>query len=467
MKQKRIVTVLLLGLLAVMPLAGCARKISEEPAGGTAITESGQPEAGTTAPGTEPGQPETGTAAPGTESGQPEEGTTEPGTETGNPEAGTAAPETESDKTEVRPLKTIYQDYFTIGMALNPTTIGEKYQDTILANIGTVTCENEMKPDYLLDKKASQEGAASDPAFVAVKFEAAGKLIAFCEENGLKMRLHTLVWHAQTPEWFFHEDYDVEKELADGEIMKERMKKYISGVIGYLDEEHPDLIMAIDVVNEAFNGDGDWGVKETDNRWYDTLGSDYVYYAFLYAKEALEASQHMQDVTLVYNDYGMMHKVDKVLNGLQGIFEKYGAHPEDYVDAIGLQAHLDTKTSISGFIKAMKRYGDAGYELQITELDIGIPEVGIGEDPEEKDLDTQGRKYRYLMEALMDLKEDGYPVTQVTVWGLSDDHSWRRGTGGKDAHALLWGYDMAEKPAIRGMALCDDVKSYFTYGLDY
>ena len=43
-------------------------------------------------------------------------------------------------------------------------------------------------------------------------------------ENPIKMRGHVLVWHAQTPEWFFHEDYDASKPY----VTKEEMDKAVA-----------------------------------------------------------------------------------------------------------------------------------------------------------------------------------------------------------------------------------------------
>ena len=372
-----------------------------------------------------------------------------------------------NDKESVGALMDLYKDYFKIGIALNPMTIGQEYKDTILANFNSMTCENEMKPDYIMDKNKSQEGVKEDDTFIAVSFSNCEEQLRFCEENKIQIRLHTLVWHAQTPDWFFYENYDTQQQLADAATMKKRMKNYIEEVIHYFDTEHPNLIYSIDVVNEAFNGEGTYKIKETENLWYDTIGYDYVYYAFLYTKEAIDASENMKDVTLAYNDYAMMHKVDTVSNGLEKIFAEHDSDVHEYVDVIGFQSHLDITTKMADFAKAVRRFCEMGYEVQVTELDIGIPDVKVGEEPEEKNLFTQGAKYRSLMERMMALVDEGYNISSVTVWGISDDHSWRKADKGFDAHALLWGKDMKEKPALRGMALAEDITSYYTYGLDH
>ena len=94
---------------------------------------------------------------------------------------------------------------------------------------------------------------------------------------------------------------------------------------------------------------------------------------------------------------------------------------------------------------AAKSFCDAGYELQITELDIGIKGAKT-EDAYKK----QARKYRSLFKNMQEMAEDGYPVTAVIVWGLNDQLSWRRGED-----ALLFDGAMNPKAAYYG-ALQDD-----------
>ena len=225
----------------------------------------------------------------------------------------------------VAPLKDIYAENFKIGVALNTVTIGKTYKEEVTRHFNSVTCENEMKTDAVLDHAKSKKGVTEDPAFVATGFGRSQSIINYCKENNMQMRYHTLVWHAQTPDWFFRVDYDSSKDYVDMETMKLRMKNFIFQVIEYYDTEHPGLIYAIDVVNEAFNGNGKYNTTDYDNNgWYQTMGHEYIYYAFLYTREAIEASENMKDVTLVYNDYGMTGKVDRVLTNLPEMFAEHG-----------------------------------------------------------------------------------------------------------------------------------------------
>ena len=365
-------------------------------------------------------------------------------------------------------LKDIYAENFKIGVALNTHTIGAAYEEEVTRHFNSVTCENEMKTDAVLKRAESQQGVKEDPTYVVTGFDRSKKIVDYCIKNGMQMRYHTLVWHAQTPDWFFRVDYDSSKDYVDAETMKMRMKNYIFQVIEYYDTNYPDLIYAIDVVNEAFNGSGKYNTTDyADNGWYKTLGHEYVFYAFLYAREAIEASENMKEVSLVYNDYGMTGKVDRVITNLPRMFEEHGKDVHDYVDAIGMQSHLSTNDVMQNFLNAAQKFVDAGYELQLTELDIGIADNKVGQEPTKDLYLRQAKKYRYIMDGLLAIQAKGGVISNVTVWGFSDGHSWRANDNGYDARALLFTKGMEEKLALRGMARCDDIASLYDIGIKY
>lgn len=354
-----------------------------------------------------------------------------------------AAGQTEESGETVRleqGLAAIYEDNYPVGVALPGQVFADigKYEELILKNFNSITCENEMKPDFLLDQEASRGDLEHTYLDAAVSFDSCMPAVLFAADHGMKMRLHTLVWHSQTPKWFFTEDYTEEGALVSREVMLARMENYIAKVLGYFGENYPGLIYAVDVVNEAFDkGNGDEnGVRMKDNLWYETVGDDYYYQAFVFARK--HASE---DMKLFYNDYGCADKTAMILEHLSG------AREEGLIDGIGMQSHLKSRDDIQHkFMFAVKAFCDAGYDVQATELDIGI------EDTEETSVMKQARKYRSFFGNMKKLQEEGYAVTGITVWGLHDGMSWRRNEA-----PLLFDGDMNPKKAYLGALLDDSV----------
>ena len=363
------------------------------------------------------------------------EGTDNTEGEDGNIVSGEPASGAEEEKgiVQAKGLAELYQENFPIGIALSGYILQntEQYGQVILENFNSITCENEMKPDSLLDQAASQANLEDAYLHAAVHFDNCMPAVKFASEHGMKIRFHTLVWHSQTPKWFFTEDYTDEGRLVDRDVMLARMENYIADVLGYFQENYPGLVYAVDVVNEAFDvGDGDeTGIRMNKNLWYETVGADYYYQAFVFARKYAS-----KDMKLFYNDYGCMDKADLILEHLAR------AREEGLIDGIGMQSHLSTDDKIQyKFMLAVKKFCDAGYEVQATELDIGVKE-----DSDSAFL-LQGRKYRSFFKNMKALQEEGYPVTGITVWGLNDDLSWRR-----DEKCLLFDGDMNPKNAYLG-----------------
>lgn len=324
-------------------------------------------------------------------------------------------------------LSEIYQDYFLIGGAVSVASWAPKtlisHGDLFKSQLNSLTAENAMKPDYLQPREG------------VFNFREPDNLIRFAEDNGMVVRGHTLVWHAQTPDWFFT-DLDgnliYEKDEvteAERQLVIDRMEAHIEKVMNHFG----DTVYAWDVVNEAVSDDMAH-IHRPDSPWVRTLGDDFIKIAFRKAREV------NPDIKLFYNDYNpeMVYKRGRTISMLRDMIND--GVP---IDGIGIQGHWDVGgTSIKEIEDALKMYIDLGLEIEITEMD-----VGIGDHTEEE----QAERYRQLFELF---KKYSDHITNVTLWGIADDASWRG-----DDDPLLFNRDHEPKPAF--WALVDTDKPWY------
>ena len=83
-------------------------------------------------------------------------------------------------------------------------------------------------------------------------------------------------------------------------------------------------------------------------------------------------------------------------------------------DGVGMQSHLGTTyPSVDYYIGAMKKFLNAGFEVQITEIDV----------TNKGDVDMANYVYNLLSQVCA-LKKGGAKITGITWWGLSDQVTW-------------------------------------------
>ena len=131
-------------------------------------------------------------------------------------------------------IKDVYEQVDLLaGTCLSETMINnEGYENLIKENFTSITLENDMKPEAILNKAASIE--AGD---LVVKFpEKTIDLLDWAKENDMSARGHVLVWYSQTPDWIFYEDFNETGDLVDRETLLNRMESYIKQVFELLDE---------------------------------------------------------------------------------------------------------------------------------------------------------------------------------------------------------------------------------------
>lgn len=380
------------------------------------------------------------------------------------------------DTSSYESLKELYSPYFKIGVASEAIShwdnalseIGNPAKEALITQeFNSLTFGNELKPDYNMGY-TSEDKTEEDLPFVIDK--AAKEMLDWAKDNGVPVRGHTLVWHSQCPDAIFCKNYtpvykdDAGKILdpecyVSADVMRKRLESYINHVMEYMYANgYGTTIYAWDVVNEAVEP----GTNSDDLRnsyWYQTMGNDFMYYAFKYAREAEQkysteyASLYDVDVNdeaalkaiqpkLFYNDYNEFQpaKRDAIIKNLTQKINGHSIVEDGYIDGVGMQAHIQDTTDIDTFIEALNAYSDAVGEVHITELDVAQTATGVNAEY------YQGAFYNKFFKALVAAKENGANLSCVTIWGLTDDNSWK-----KESSPLLFRSDLSKKLAFDGM----------------
>ena len=223
------------------------------------------------------------------------------------------------------------------------------------------------------------------------------------------------------------------------------MRDHIFAVAKYLSEGWGPFgggnpVVAFDVVNEAVADDDSFDDGLRRNEWYRILGEDYIELAFRYADEAFNGTYAApgadRPVTLFINDYQTENPAKRAR--YLALVDRLLASGVP-VDGIGHQFHVTGATSVDDLGAALDDAGGRGLVQAVTELDVP---TGRPESPGR--LLEQGYFYR---DAFRVFREHDDELFSVTVWGLYDARSWRRGEGAP----LIFDEGLRAKPAYYGI----------------
>ncbi|MBS6445223.1 MAG: endo-1,4-beta-xylanase [Ruminococcus sp.] len=314
-------------------------------------------------------------------------------------------------------LKDVYSSNFKFGTCIPNNELQDSTaMALVLKEFNSITCENEMKPDATL----VQNQCTDDN--IAVSLSNCASILDFCVENNIAVRGHTLIWHSQTPTWFFKENFTNDGAWVSKEVMNKRMESYIKNMFEAIKTQYPTLnLYAYDVANECINDGAVYGTPSTYCRtageninnghspWVQVYGDNsFVEQAFTYARKYAP-----DGCKLFYNDYNeyMGDKMLAIKDMVQDLYDK------GLLDGIGMQSHLGMSfPSVEGYKNALDLYNTIGCEIQVTELDIAS----------EGNTVAHTEKYKQIMQAIIDTDKNGNHVSAVCVWGTTDNYSWRK-----------------------------------------
>jgi len=371
--------------------------------------------------------------------------------------------------------------------------LSEISDDTLMElvekHFNAVTFGNELKPDALFNyqidgnsvptKTITFEGEelqvpvvndAGDSLDFSRADAMADKILAWNNahpDQKIRIRGHVLVWHSQTQEWFFHENYDITKPYVNKETMNRRLEWFISGVFDHYfgkaaNGKYDGLFYGWDVVNEAVIGntyrtdkvsaaESLSEIRHGNNSswWHVYESNEFIINAFKYANKYAP-----ENVELYYNDFGETDntKCEGIVKLIKDVKSAEGTR----LDALGMQAHYNVDGfSAAQFKSVAKKYAAAAGKVQLTELDFKASSTYDGTAAtKESEYTKMAYCHKNLYEAIKALKEEGANVSGITVWGVIEPNSWLHsqsnlggGASGSAQCPLLFDGNYKAKPA--------------------
>lgn len=344
-------------------------------------------------------------------------------------------------------FKAAFEGAFKMGSATNAAIDSGRdveKQRIVREQFNTITAENELKAGPLCPEPGVYDFSAGD------------QFVAFGEANDMFIVGHTLVWHNQTPEWFF-KDAQGQANTPDGQI--EVMRAHIEKVAG----RYAGRVHAWDVVNEVIDNDGSY----RPTTWVNGVGGgdELVKNAFRFAEK------YAPDTELYYNDFNAWRpeKRDGIVR-LVRMLQDAGIR----IDGVGMQGHWGLNYPKNEYITAaIDAFSALGIKVMITELDVDVlpltkegqiigqgmmhPQFQLEEfkthlDPYAaglpSDIEAQfTQRYVELFSLFYDRREK---IDRVTLWGVTDDMSWKNGypIPARTNYPLLWDRSKKPKPAV-------------------
>jgi len=292
-----------------------------------------------------------------------------------------------------------------VGVATSPSLLKNDslYRKVVLSEFNSLTPENAAKIEHLQPKEGVFDFSEFD------------SMVDFAIKNNKRIHGVALIWHN-----FGRLDW-LENFQGDSADWENIFKKHIQTVVSH----YKGKVKSWGVVNEAFNDDGTLRMDDktsSENRgsiWARHLGKDYIARAFQYAHEA------DPEALLFYNDFDLQYskrqkKIDAVVNMTEE-FKKRNIP----IHGLGMQMHVGISASNDEIESGMRQLAATGLLVHISEVSILVSDwkkdtnLIFTEELQKK----QSDKYQFIAQAY----KRSVPADQrygITMWGLSDAHSW-------------------------------------------
>lgn len=272
-------------------------------------------------------------------------------------------------------------------------------------------------------------------------FSAPDALLGFARVNKMRLRGHTLVWHAANPPWL------------EPEVLSSRNERLFTDYVTAVMTHYRGAMSSFDVVNEALLAASPRKDGLRESLWLKAFGPGYIDTAFHAAHQADPAC------LLVYNDWGCeaAGPENDRMRAITLEFLSKALARKVPIGAYGMQGHLGAfdppidQKKLRQFLDDLR---SLGLRVIVTEHDVY--DTGGSLDIAVRDRAVADASARFL-----DVVLGNNAVDAVLTWGLSDKYidplPLRERLAGYDApRRLPLDRAMQRKPLWQAMATAFD-----------
>jgi endo-1,4-beta-xylanase len=265
------------------------------------------------------------------------------------------------------------------------------------------------------------------PSKTTYNFKQLDQVFDFAAKHNMPVEAHHYVWGEEKwlPAW-----------LKNGNFTPDELRTILHDHIMTVGKHYQGKVATWTVVNEPFSrGQHLYGLNDW---WADHTGSEgYMDQSFRWAREADPNSK------LLINDF-----LNEGYNDISNSMYDYvkGAKARGVpIDGVGFQMHIDgTHPPTKDEVKSnMKRFGDLGLEVYVTEFDVNMNDVKADGKAKDK---IQENIYYEMMRACIESKV----CHSFAYLGITDQETWYNHLGLPDPRPLMFDRKYNPKPAYWG-----------------
>lgn len=316
------------------------------------------------------------------------------------------------------PLKILAAQHgIQLGNFAIPSRLGEApYNDILTQQFNVALVDNQPNWHFT--------DADLRPSPTAFNFSRIDQVINFAQKYHMAIQMHHYIWGEEKwlPDWLKHGDYN-----------KQQLLDIIRNHITTAGQRYAGKVQEWSVVNEAFTrqlrmfGLHDW--------WADHIGDQsYIDQSFIWARQADPHSK------LLLNDFDNEAKND--VSDAMYDYVKDALARGVPIDGIGMQMHIDgTHPPVKDeVISNMKRFGDLGLKVYVTEFDVNMSDVQAPDKDKDK---IEAGIYYDMTRACI----ESAVCPSFSILGITDKETWYNYLGIPDSRPLPFDVHYQPKPA--------------------